>query len=91
VRPYSTRFSRRIVTLPGSGSAGSMPSAEYLIQSATRFSSSGVGRGLPAGGMMPERRLLRALNHRSGRPVRSASPSSSNETLPLAIPSPWHS
>src|SRR5439155_399573 len=37
---YSTRLSRRSVTLPGSGSAGSMPKTPYLIHFASSPRSS---------------------------------------------------
>src|SRR5947209_8568023 len=62
---YSVRFKRRMVTRPGSGFAGSMAKAEYLIHFSTRPTSSADGRRFPFGGIMPERSILSVLSQSS--------------------------
>ena len=79
-----------MVTRPGSGSWGSAPKTSRLIQSARSLISLSVGRGFPAGGMMPARTFLSTDHQRFWFPS-SASPEAklSRTTFPFFVPSPW--
>ena len=87
---YSTRLRRRTVTRPGSGSTGSIPKAPDLIHRSRASPSSADGRGLPAGGMMPDRTFRKTPSQRSRSRRRAGWASRSpRSTPPFLIPLAW--
>ena len=89
---YSSRFSRRIVTRPGSGLAGSTLKTAPSIQRSSLSRSAAEGCGFPAGGIICEAMFFQTVYHSSvsDRCALSEAYLSSAKS-PFFSPSPWQS
>ena len=80
---YSTRFSRRVTTRPGFGSAAATRSSAVSREVANASIASGAGRGRPSGGICPARSLRTTFSSTSALPATS--PTSSRSSMRPAV------